>query len=278
MLSLNIIGAGRVGQTLGYLFAHRRQFSVAQVFNLTSERNQAALELIGTGSGITSVSDILPADVTLLSVPDDGCQSALESLLSVQALKTGSILFHCSGAKSSQDLKAQNPSLGALGVYVASVHPVRSFANPADVVKDFTGTICSVEGDAEALRILTPAFVAIGARLVSIVPQQKLLYHAASVFASNYLVTLIDTAIAAYCAAGIDREIAEQMAASLASKTLENVLTLGTSKALTGPIKRGDMQTVHDQSICVNEWDADRGALYQAFVAPTVDLAKRKLT
>ncbi|MFA9275737.1 MAG: Rossmann-like and DUF2520 domain-containing protein [Candidatus Aquirickettsiella gammari] len=275
MLSLNIIGAGRVGQTLGRLFSDHQQFEIAQVFNLTAQKNRAALAFIGAGKSLSELALILSADITLLSVPDDDFRAATESLISAQALPRGSILFHCSGSKSSQDLGNLCPALQALDIRLASIHPVRSFADPAVVCRDFSGTICSVEGDAQALAVLSPAFEAIGARIVEIDPKQKLLYHAASVFASNYLVTLMDTAITAYCAAGIEPAMAQQMAASLAGKTLENVFALGAQQALTGPIKRGDMQTVTTQAATVSAWDADRGALYQAFVLPTIDLAKR---
>lgn len=162
-----------------------------------------------------------------------------------------------------------------LKLHVASVHPVRSFADPMSVCNNFVGTICSAEGDQQALAILTPAFTAIGAKMVTIDPDNKLLYHAASVFASNYLVTLMDTAISAYCAAGIDQQLAQQMAKSLASNSLENAFAIGTQKALTGPIKRGDMQMVMAQAERVQQWDAVQGNLYQAFIQPTLGLAQR---
>lgn len=275
MLSLNIIGAGHVGQTLGRLFVDHHRFSVGQIFNLSPEKNLIACNFVGAGQGIVHLNQVLPADVTLLSVPDDDLPVVTQALIDYNALLPESILFHCSGSKSTHDLRLQVPVLQTLRIHLASIHPVRSFADPALVVQDFSGTICSTEGDAFALAILTPAFEAIGARLVSIDPTQKLLYHAASVFASNYLVSLMDTAIAAYCAAGIEEDMAQQMAASLAKKTLENVFLLGTQQALTGPIKRGDMQTVQAQSAQVTQWDSERGALYQAFIAPTVSLAKR---
>ncbi|MFZ6820656.1 Rossmann-like and DUF2520 domain-containing protein [Undibacterium sp. Ji22W] len=275
MLRLNIIGAGRVGQTLGHLFRHHHQFDIAQVFNQTSQKNRDALAFIGAGTRLLELVSAMPADVTLLSVPDDDFLVVTESLINAQALAPRSIMFHCSGSKSSQDLRRTCPALQTLEIQLASIHPVRSFAVPATVCRDFSGTICSVEGDIQALAVLLPAFEAIGARIVEINPQQKLLYHAASVFASNYLVTLMDTAIATYCAAGVEFDMAQQMAASLAGKTLENVFALGTQQALTGPIKRGDMQTVTTQAAAVSAWDTDRGALYQAFVSPTVKLAKQ---
>ena len=275
MLSLNIIGAGKVGKSLGYLFARHEVFEIAQVFNYDRERNLEALDFIGRGKALADLDAIIPADVTLLSVPDDEFGVVVRRLIELNGFKPHSILFHCSGAKSSKDLLRLCPTLQEVQVQLASIHPVRSFANPSSVCRDFAGTICSVEGDQAALEILIPAFASIGAHIVRIEPENKLLYHAASVFASNYLVTLIDTAIATYCAAGISKDLAQQMAQSLATKSLENVFALGTSNALTGPIKRGDMQTVAAQADRVKAWDVDQGALYQAFIKPTIRLAER---
>ena len=106
--------------------------------------------------------------------------------------------------------------------------------------------------------------------------ESKLLYHAGSVFASNYLVTLLDTALRSYQAAGIPDELALAMAAPLARQSMENVFTMGASSALTGPIARGDMKTAIQQQTVVAEWDTNAGALYQAFVPPTQVLAAIK--
>lgn len=275
MQSLNIIGAGRVGMTLGHLFVRYEVFNILQILNIKQERSLIASEFIAQGEAVTDFHALKQADVTLLCVPDDAFRTVLDSLIEANGLKRGSILFHCSGAKSSQDLIELNPALLALELEVASVHPVRSFADPRIAAEAFKDTICSVEGSDLALAVLTTAFEKIGAKIIQIKAEHKLLYHAGSVFASNYLVTLMDTAIAAYAAAGIDTDTALQMAYSLALGSLNNVFKMGTSAALTGPIKRGDMQTVINQSAQVSTWDQDQGQLYRAFIQPTLNLAKR---
>lgn len=275
MQTLNIIGTGRVGKTLGRLFTIHKVFKLAQLLSTTLEGSQQASEFIGQGQPIAELTQMIPADIMMLSVPDDIFASVTQSLVEANLLKSGSILFHCSGAKSSLDLIRLCPDLSELSVQLASVHPVRSFAEPALAVSNFAGTICSVEGSQPALDVLSVAFQKIGAEIVTINAEHKLLYHAASVFASNYLVSLLDTAIAAYCAAGITQELAEHMALSLAQNSLENVSKLGTHGALTGPIKRGDIETVRAQAAQVSAWDEGQGALYRAFITPTTNLAKR---
>ncbi len=183
-------------------------------------------------------------------------------------------MFHCSGAKASTELAAA----AAQGALVASAHPIRSFADPAQVAGAFGGTFVGIEGDAGALALLEPALLAIGARPVAIEASAKTLYHAAAVFASNYLVTVLDAAVRAYQAAGIAEPVARELMAPLVGETVANVMRMGAPPALSGPIARGDMQTVARQQAALDAWDSDTGALYRALAAATMDVARRKTT
>ena len=273
MKRLNIIGAGKVGQVLGRQFARHQVFQLAQVFNRTELAAQQAVQFICAGEPAANFAALHAADITMLTVPDDQIAATCKALLTHGALTPGSIVFHCSGAKASTELAQASLA----GVSIASVHPVCSFADPAQVAADFAGTICSVEGDVPALELLIPALHSIQAKVVQISAANKLLYHAGSVFASNYLVTLMEAALQAYQAAGIPADMAKAMAEPLARQTLDNIFQLGTVAALTGPIARGDMATVAAQQQVVLAWNAAAGNLYQAFTPPTVALAARKM-
>src|SRR5206468_5751198 len=115
--------------------------------------------------------------VWMLAVADDQIAS-VAAALAQSGLADGATVFHCSGAKASNELAP----LATRGAYVASVHPVRSFADPEAVSRSFDGTFCGVEGDAQALALLLPALTRIGARTVPIDAAAKTVYHAASVF------------------------------------------------------------------------------------------------
>jgi predicted short-subunit dehydrogenase-like oxidoreductase (DUF2520 family) len=207
----------------------------------------------------------------MLAVGDDQIVPACVALAQAVPL-AGSVVFHCSGALVSDRLQAARDA----GALVASVHPIRSFADPAAVAAEFSGTFCGIEGDEGALAILTPALQAIGAQPVPINAAAKTVYHAAAVFASNYLVTVLDAALRAYQAAGIPEAVARKLAQPLAAESMANVFRLGAAAALSGPIARGDLATVARQQEAVTRWDAGTGALYQALIAPTTDLAYRK--
>ncbi len=269
--TLNLIGAGHVGRALGRVFAARGVLAVQDVLTRSLVSAQAAAGFIGAGRAVDDIAALRPAGVWMLAVPDDRIGSSAAALARSQDLR-GAVVFHCSGAKASGELAP----LRAAGAQVASMHPVRSFADPAAVAAAFDGTFCGVEGDDAALAQLVPAFEAIGARIVHIDAGAKTVYHAASVFASNYLVMVLDAALRAYQAAGIPEPVARELVGPLAGESLANVLRLGAARALSGPIARGDEDTVARQQGAVGAWDGATGALYAAMAEATRALARRK--
>ncbi|NMM36320.1 MAG: DUF2520 domain-containing protein [Glaciimonas sp.] len=270
--SLNIIGCGHVGSVMGRLFAQQNVFLVQDVLTRSSASASDAVAFIGAGRACADIAELRSADVTLLGVPDDQISAACTALAATGLLNENSTVFHCSGALSSAALSAAI----ACGAAVASVHPVRSFADAETVAQQFAGTFCGVEGDPRALQLLQPALLAIRVQLVALDADAKTLYHAASVFACNYLTTLIDTALRAYIAAGITPDLARQMAQPLISETLANIFKLGPEQALTGPIARGDLVTVAQQQAAVTAWDSTAGSLYKALADATKQLSQRR--
>lgn len=269
--SLNIIGAGHVGRVLGRLFAQSGEFDVRAVLTRSAGSAADAVRFIGAGEAAAGMAQLGRADAWMLAVPDDQIGPVCAQLAAACRLD-GALVFHCSGAKSSAEL-APAAQAGAL---TASAHPIRSFADPGAVAHSFGGTWCGVEGMAGALAMLEPALLAIGGRVARIDASAKTVYHAAAVFASNYLVTVIDAALRAYQAAGIPEAAARELARPLAAETLANVFRLGPEAALSGPIARGDMSTVARQHAAVGAWDPATGALYAALAEATIQLAARR--
>ncbi|MFC0251610.1 Rossmann-like and DUF2520 domain-containing protein [Massilia consociata] len=269
--ALNLVGAGHVGRVLGRLFAASGSFVVQDVLTRSAASAQEAVGFIEAGRACEDMAHMRPAQAWVLAVGDDQIAPRCAALAQSHCL-AGAVVFHCSGAKASSELQAAREA----GALVASVHPVRSFADPASVAAGFAGTYCGIEGDEGALALLEPAFSRIGARLVRIDPAAKTVYHAAAVFASNYLVTIVDAALRAYQAAGVPEAVARELARPLATEALANVFRMGPEAALSGPLARGDVATVARQQEAVTRWDAPTGRLYEALVAPTADLARRK--
>jgi predicted short-subunit dehydrogenase-like oxidoreductase (DUF2520 family) len=270
MTTLSIIGPGRVGKTLGRVISRAGAADILDIYGRSVAGTQAAAAFIGAGTPVADQSALRAADIYLLSVPDDAI-GACSAALAAMDRKPGAIVFHCSGALTSQAMIA----VQAAGAMVASVHPVRSFADPQRVADDFAGTGCGIEGDAHAVAVLRALFEKIGARVFNIDPANKSLYHAAAVFASNYVVTLIDVAMQTYGSAGVAPADALALMAPLLRETADNAFRLGPAAALTGPVARGDLATVQRQQQALAASNPAHATLYAALALATSDLAQR---
>ncbi len=270
--TLSIIGCGKTGRTLARLWAENETVVIGDILNTSVESGARAVAFIGAGRVAGNYADLRPADIILIAAPDDRIPACCAALMQTNCVSANSVVFHCSGALSSSVLQPAQ----ARGAGIASIHPIRSFALPEKVVQDFAGTYCGVEGDARAIDELHQLFNAIGAQFVPIDRERKILYHAAAVFASNYLVTLLDTAVQTYGKAGIPQDVALRMMASLVRETTENVLQSGPEQALTGPIARGDVATVVTQYRAIRMWNSSFGKLYRQLGKLTSALAYRR--
>lgn len=272
MKRLNIIGCGRVGRTLARLWRERAVFEIQDLMDHTPANAAAAAQFAGAGRAISEISAAQPADLWMLTPRDGGIVACCDALARSGRLGAGAVVFHCSGALASEELKAARER----GAFVASTHPLRSFAEPAEAAATFPGTWCGMEGDEAALAVLRPAWEAIGARVFSIDPGFKTLYHAGSVVASNYLTALLEVAIRCYQQAGLTRETAMQAMEPLARGALEQVFRMGTARALTGPVARGDYDLVARQMAAVGEWNEGVREIYRRLGEVALELSREQ--
>jgi predicted short-subunit dehydrogenase-like oxidoreductase (DUF2520 family) len=278
--SLTIIGAGRLGLTLGQLWRTQKVFELRDIVNRSLGSARRAAAFIGGGrplgleGGLEAglEAELRPADVFLIAVPDDAIAECGQRLAHRSVIRPGNIVFHCSGALSCDVLEAVREN----GALVASVHPIKSFADPARAVGNFAGTYCGMEGDRAAFDFLEQAIRRIGGEPLPIVPEYKGLYHAASVIACNYLVALLEVALRAYAEAGIARNTASSILEPLMTETLMNALRMDPRDALTGPIARGDHQVVARHCEALRTWDARAAGLYAKLGQVALQLARAK--
>jgi predicted short-subunit dehydrogenase-like oxidoreductase (DUF2520 family) len=275
--TLNLIGAGRVAQTLATLWHRHGYFAIQDVLTTSLASAQSACASIGAGQAVDSLHAMRPADVWMLAVTDAqiaGCAQSLADRLAPanQATSAAPTVFHCSGAQSAAALSP----LTALGWRVASAHCILSFATVRDALQQFPGTPCALEGDAVACDALRPAFTAIGARCFDVASTDKLLYHAAAVFATNFFPVLQSIAEDLWRATGVPAELIPHLRESLLRNAVANITTLGPQAALTGPAARGDTAAIARQGAAVTAWDAQTGAAYTALSELALRLAQKK--
>jgi len=270
--TLNIIGPGRVGRTLGALLQRAGLCAVQDVLSAEIATAESAVAFIGAGRAVRVLRDMHAANIWLLTPPDAAIASVATALAATGQVRKEDVVFHCSGSQPSSLLAP----LAATGALVASVHPLKSFADPATAVQTFKGTYCALEGDAEALKRLTPLFEQLGAQVAVIDPAGKTLYHAASVLVCNDLTALMEAGLRAYEQAGIERAMAQRMMEPLVRETLDNVFALGTTRALTGPVARGDAAVLTRQLAALEALDPRIADAYRALNRIALDLARQQ--
>jgi predicted short-subunit dehydrogenase-like oxidoreductase (DUF2520 family) len=227
-VELSIVGAGRCGRTLGRL-ARLAGYRIGTVTCRTMAHAREAAAFIGAGRPSTKPEG---AALTLIAVPDGEIGGVARAL----RMPKGGVAAHTCATFGAEALRPLKPAGG--------LHPLRSFADPALAAASFAGTACAVDGDAAAVKTLRAFVTAIGGTVLRVRAGRKALYHAGAVFASNYVVSVLEAALRLFEKAGVQRPAALRALATLAEGTLANVRAVGIPEALTGPIERGDADTV----------------------------------
>ena len=269
MKTINVIGCGKAGTTLAALWNRHRVFQVQCVLNRSLESGLRAVELVGSGRAVATYDQLRRADLVMISASDEAIATCCRQVSQRGLLDEGVVVFHLSGSLPSSLLEAAK----AQGALVASIHPVKSFADPARAAETFAGTCCALEGDPQACELLRDALLRCGARTFHVDPELKTVYHAATVVVSNYLVALMEVGLRCFEKGGVSRQTALEAMQPIVRGTVENVLELGPVRALTGPIARGEPSVVKRQAEALGEWDGLVRAVYQRLGQVAVELS-----
>ncbi|OWY38731.1 hypothetical protein CEK28_11600 [Xenophilus sp. AP218F] len=271
MRTLTVIGLGRLGRSVARLAAQSGGCRIAQLAGRSLPALEEARAFVGEGEPVALGGALRPADLYLLAVPDGAIAECAQRLADHVDLPAGAVAFHASGVGDAGLLAP----LARRGLRVASLHPAYSFADPARAAAGFAGTLCALEGEAEACETLSAFAVDIGGRPFRLAEGGKPAYHAALSVASNYLVTLAAMAERLAAEGGVPEALLRPLLGNLMRQSLDNALALGPRAALTGPVSRGDAGTVarHLQAM------RDPGLIeaYRAMGRQTMALAGERL-
>ncbi len=272
-----IIGAGRVGSSIGFLL-RKAGYPVAAIASRTAASANRATAFIGSGKPTTdAVKAASSADIVIIATPDRAIKEICEKIAAGKALRAGSITVHLSGAHSLDLLNAAKTA----GAFRAIIHPLQSLASREQGIKNLPGSYFRIEADPEALQAARDLVKALGG-IELVMPkwspdkESAALYHAGAVTVSNFFVALIDYGLKFYQTLGADRQEALKAVLPLIRGTLHNIETLGIPDALTGPIMRGDVQTVRDHLEAMQRRAPGLLGLYRALARQTVAVAREK--
>jgi predicted short-subunit dehydrogenase-like oxidoreductase (DUF2520 family) len=236
-LRCTVVGAGRLGRAL---VAGLREAGIAVEGPL------------GRGARCSE------ADVVLLAVPDAEIAAAAATV-ERRADASGPLVGHCSGA-TTLDVLAPHEAF--------SLHPLMTV--PADGPSPLAGACAAVAGVTPHARgVAHRLALHLGLTPIDVADEDRAAYHAAASLASNFLVTLEQAAERLAASAGVDR----QALVPLVRATVENWSAMGPERALTGPISRGDEETVARQRRAIAERTPDLLPLFDALAEATRALA-----
>jgi predicted short-subunit dehydrogenase-like oxidoreductase (DUF2520 family) len=270
-----IIGAGRVGSAVGLLLK-RAGYAVAAVAARSPASAEKASVFIGEGDPATDVVKAASqADIVFITTPDGAIKNTCDRIASGGGLKAGALVVHMSGAHSLDLLDAARTA----GAHRVVLHPLQSIASREQGIQNLPGSYFRIETDPEAHAIAREIVTALGGiELVMLKwspdKDSAALYHAGAVAVSNYFVALVHYGLKFYQALGAETNEALKAVLPLIHGTLHNIETLGIPDALTGPIMRGDVQTVRDHLQAMQKRTPELVSLYRELARQTVSVAR----
>lgn len=249
-LKIAIIGAGRLGTAVGYYIAEKKtkKIKITAVSAATNKTINRAKKTFGQYKNNilftnNNAEAAAKANTIFICTPDDIITSACESIYDKQKKGGQKTIIHFSGSKSLKELECAKK----IGDTIGSMHPLKSFASIQTAIKTLKGTEYGITYiDKKGEDIIKLLINTLGGNSIFVKDELKPIYHAAACIASNYLVALIDYAVCMNEKIGISPQQSGRGLMSLIRGTVENIEKMGTKKALTGPIARGDTGTIKD--------------------------------
>lgn len=236
-MKIGIIGAGKVGIAIASVLKSRG-FEIAGIASRRQESLDVARRYVGEGP-IYAI-DVGPivegSDVVGVTTQDREISTVAGEISRRFSDLKGKIFFHVSGAQEASELKP----LDGKGALLGSLHPLQTFPDIGSGIAVLPSTYIFIEGDKGAMPNLQRIAGSIGFKSLQIAGRHKVLYHLSAVFACNLLSALMYEGERVMDRIGIDLV----PFFPIIEATLRNIETKGPLHSLTGPIVRGDAETV----------------------------------
>lgn len=272
--SFAIVGCGNVGTNLGW-FLSKSGYPLVGMAGRNPASVRAAAQRLGTDAYSDTPWEITTrADLVFITTPDEAIAETCREIIAHHGFKEYAVVLHCSGSLPSTILKSDNRN----DLRTGSFHPLQSFASLKTDWNPFNDIVTAVEGDQIAVGMAREIAADLGAACLEIETEAKTLYHAAAVVASNYLVSLLDLSLQLISKAGITGDDAVRALYPLVKGTLGNIREHGAPGALTGPISRGDLETVAAHLDRMASTVPELVPIYKSLGCHTVGIALEKGT
>ena len=256
MTRIGVVGAGRVGAVLAAALREAGH-EIAAVAG-ESHASRTRIDTLLPGVRVDKPTAVSRAcDLLLLTVPDDMLSNVVTMLAASGAIREGQYVVHTSG---KHGLAVLQPAADA-GAHVLAMHPAMTFTGTHVDLARLAGCVYGVTANPDTEDLAAKLVADLRGRLLRVAEDRRALYHAGLAHGANHLVTLVSQAMDLLCDSGADDPAATLR--PLLTAALENALEYG-SAALTGPIVRGDVETVRAH---LRDIAANRPATLESYVA-----------
>ncbi|MFZ4621012.1 MAG: Rossmann-like and DUF2520 domain-containing protein [Bacteroidota bacterium] len=272
MKPITIIGAGAVGRS----FVRALTDAGTAPAGIFSENGRSAAKLanaVGARYFGRLNEEMTLSKTVIIAVPDSRIKDVVATLIGRKGSFRGKVFLHTSGGLTSDELLP----LKKRGASIGSIHPLQTFAGKARTAS-VNDIYCALEGDIPSVKRASGIARSLGMKYFVIRKKDKVAYHIAAVFASNYLVTVLSVAERVAKQFGLQEKDYRKIMRPLVLQTIGNVLETSPAEALTGPIMRGDGITVAKH---IKELESVRSLkqflpLYAVLGIETAHLAQRR--
>lgn len=254
--TFTVIGYGNVGAALSSSLKDAG-YSVLSIYNRTDR------DIEGVRRGLPERAEDL-GDIVFITVSDQSVGQVAEMLSGLDQDLSTRCFLHCSGTLSSEELRPFREK----GAATASFHPMMAVKPDTRSFADIT---FDGEGDEEAIQVCRRIASDLKARFMEVSAEKRIYLHAASVVASNYLVSLTELALNISKGSGRPDSELLQSLLPLIRSTLQNLEKGSTAEALTGPIARGDADLIK-KHLKILQDTTDEGKLYRMLGRYTLGL------
>ena len=265
-MKVGFIGAGKVGCSLGKLFAET-QHNLTGFYSLTSSSAESAADFTNS-TYFQNLEDLIQdSDTVFITVPDDSIERVWEQIKHMSI--AGKMICHCSGSLSSEIFR----DIKETGAYGFSVHPLLAVSDRYTSYQELPKALFTIEGDESHIIDIEELLHTSNLQSARISADVKTRYHGAAVLCSNLVVALIQAAEDELRICGFSEEQLADAIAPLLLGNVNKVLSVGTKAALTGPIERNDVGTVKKH---LDTFEGIDREIYRVLSKKTCEIANKK--
>ncbi len=278
-MKIGFIGAGKVGTTLGkcicdYYDKHKssdgEKISVSGYYSRSIESTSESVHFTKTKIFDNLKTIVCASDILFITTEDSEIPRVWSCIAELEI--SNKIICHFSGSLSSDVFSKNDIKTGSF-ISTCSFHPVFAFSDKFSIYKQFNNVTFAAEGDKNACKTVGSIFSAMGHNIISISTENKVRYHAACVFASNFLVSLLHTSEEMLESCGFGQSEALDLIKGLALKNANTYFKSGAAHSLTGPLERADVQTIKKHLDVLSKTEYDE---YMALSKGLLGIAREK--